>query len=197
MIFLLIPLFHFQKKIGHLVGLSIFIQIWRWKEGTSSHLVKEYLLTKGFLELGNLFKLCCEQSEWIFVNNITLQKDFLNGEAIYKNLAVKNHKTFSYSEKKTYVTICKCEENVVRWTLCASDYSEIGFFIYVTRNNHFMTQTWKLMIVPFIVANISDRPPEENPGVCCALSGVRNATTAFLPGDKNIKWARGKKKCWH
>ena len=28
------------------------------------------------------------------------QKDFLNGEAIYKNLAVKNHKAFSYSEKK-------------------------------------------------------------------------------------------------
>ena len=31
----------------------------------------------------------------------------MNGEAIYKNLAVKNHKAFSYSEKKTYVIICK------------------------------------------------------------------------------------------
>ena len=63
------------------------------------------------------------------------QKDFLNGEAIYKNLAVKNHKTFSYSEKKTNVTICNCEKNVVRWALCTSDYSQ--FY----NNNHSMTQT--------------------------------------------------------
>jgi len=64
------------STLQSLVGLSIFIQIWRWKEGTSSH------------------------------------------------LAVKNHKAFSYSE--------------------------------------------------------------ENPGVCSALSGVRDTTTAFLPIDDSL-----------
>ena len=63
-----------EKKIGHLVGLSIFIQIWRWKEGTSSHLVKEYLLTKQFLEWVILYKPCCEQSEWMFVSKITRKR---------------------------------------------------------------------------------------------------------------------------
>jgi len=35
-------IFPFSETRGHLISLSIFIQIGRWKEGSSSHLVKEY-----------------------------------------------------------------------------------------------------------------------------------------------------------
>ena len=128
MIFLLIPLFHFQKKIGHLVGLSIFIQIWRWKEGTSSHLVKEYLLTKQFLEWVILYKPCCEQSEWMFVNKITHKRISWMEKQFIKTLLWRTTR-HSLTLKKIYVIICKCEKNVVRWALCTSDYSGIEFFI--------------------------------------------------------------------
>ena len=120
----------FSERRGHLVGLSIFIQIWRWKEGTSSHLVKEYLLAKEFLEWGDLYKPYCGQSEWMFVNKITRKRISWRMEKQFIRTLLWRTTRHSLTLKKhMYVIICNCEKNVVRWALCTSDYSEIESFI--------------------------------------------------------------------
>ena len=132
----------FTERRGHLVGLSIFIQIWRWKEGSSSHLVKEYLLTKEFLEWDNLYKPCCEQSEWMFVNNITRKRiSWIEKQFIIKTLLWRTTR-HSLTLKKTYVTICKCEKNHCCEMGVVHEWLLWNWVLYITKNNHSMTQTW-------------------------------------------------------
>ena len=132
----------FSERRGHLVGLSIFIQIWRWKEGSSSHLVKEYLLTKEFLEWDNLYKPCCEQSEWMFVNNITRKRiSWIEKQFIIKTLLWRTTR-HSLTLKKTYVTICKCEKNHCCEMGIVHEWLLWNWVLYITKNNQFMTQTW-------------------------------------------------------
>ena len=128
----------FSERRGHLVGLSIFIQIWRWKEGTSSHLIEEYLLTTEFLEWGDLYKPCCEQSKRIFVKNITRKMIFWMEKQFIRTLLWRTTRhSLTLKKNKRFVTICKCCEmgNMNEWLLS-------NWVLYITKNNRPITQTW-------------------------------------------------------